>query len=125
MDHFDTIVVGAGVSGLTAARLLARSGQRVVVLEARDRVGGRVWTDRADGHAMDRGASWIHGIDDNPVAAAAVAIGMPTQEFTVGSYQPDGVPIAYFGPGAERISDVEVQRIRRTTSTRSTPRCWD
>ena len=42
MDHFDTIVVGAGVAGLTAARLLTRAGQRVVVLEARDRVGGRV-----------------------------------------------------------------------------------
>ncbi len=110
MDHFDTIVVGAGVSGLTAARLLVSAGQRVVVLEARDRVGGRVWTDRTDGHVMDRGASWIHGIDDNPVAAAATAFGMPMHEYTIGSYQPDGRPIAYFGPGAERISDVEAQR---------------
>ena len=42
MDHFDTIVIGAGVSGLTAARLLTKAGRRVVVLEARDRVGGRV-----------------------------------------------------------------------------------
>ncbi len=110
MPHFDTIVVGAGVAGLTAARLLARSGQRVVVLEARDRVGGRVWTDRTDGHVMDRGASWIHGIDDNPVAAAAAAFGMPVQEYTVGSYQPDGRPIAYFGPGGEPLSAEEVQR---------------
>lgn len=110
MDHFDTIVVGAGVSGLTAARLLARSGQRVVVLEARDRVGGRVWSHRADGHVMDRGASWIHGIDDNPVAAAAEAFGMPMQEYTIGSYQPDGRPIAYFGPSAERLSNVDAQR---------------
>ena len=110
MDHFDTIVVGAGVAGLTAARLLARSGQRVVVLEARDRIGGRVWTDRTDGHVMDRGASWIHGIDDNPVAAAAAAFGMPMHEYTVGSYQPDGRPIAYFGPAAERLSDIDAQR---------------
>ncbi|MDR7087398.1 monoamine oxidase [Aeromicrobium panaciterrae] len=109
MDRYDTIVVGAGVSGLTAARLLARSGRRVVVLEARDRVGGRVWTDRADGHVMDRGASWIHGVDDNPVAAAVEAFGMPTHEYTIGSYQPDGRPIVYFGPGAERLSDSEVQ----------------
>lgn len=105
MDRYDTIVVGAGVAGLTAASLLARSGQRVVVLEARDRVGGRVWTDRTDGPAMDRGASWIHGIEGNPVAAAVAAIDMPTQEFTVGSFQPDGRPIAYFGPEAERLSD--------------------
>ncbi len=110
MDHYDTIVVGAGVAGLTAARLLARSGRRVVVLEARDRVGGRVWTDRSDGHVMDRGASWIHGIDDSPVAAAAAAFGMPMHEYTVGSYQPDGRPIAYFGPGAERLSDTDAKR---------------
>ncbi|WP_332641943.1 flavin monoamine oxidase family protein [Aeromicrobium sp.] len=110
MDHYDTIVVGAGVAGLTAARLLSRAGRQVVVLEARDRVGGRVWTDRSDGHVMDRGASWIHGIDDSPVAAAAVAFGMPMHEYTVGSYQPDGRPIAYFGPGAERLSDIDAKR---------------
>jgi monoamine oxidase len=110
MNHFDTIVVGAGVAGLTAARLLVRSGRRVVVLEARDRVGGRVWTDRSDGHVMDRGASWIHGVDDSPVAAAAAAFGMPMLEYTVGSYQPDGRPIAYYGPGAERLSDADAKR---------------
>ena len=110
VEHHDTIVVGAGVAGLTAARLLSRDGRRVVVLEARDRVGGRVWTDRRGGHVMDRGASWIHGIDDNPVAAAAEAFGMPMHEYTVGSYQPDGRPIAYYGPDGERLSDDEAQR---------------
>ncbi|MGZ7246596.1 FAD-dependent oxidoreductase, partial [Streptococcus pyogenes] len=64
MSEFDTVVVGAGVAGVTAARLLTKAGRRVVVLEARDRVGGRVWTDRSDGYVTDRGASWIHGIDD-------------------------------------------------------------
>jgi len=53
MEGFDTIVVGAGVAGLSAAGLLAGVGRRVVVLEARDRVGGRVWTDRTDGLVAD------------------------------------------------------------------------
>ncbi|GAA1836154.1 flavin monoamine oxidase family protein [Agromyces salentinus] len=110
MEHFDTIVVGAGVAGLTAARLLAREGRRVVVLEARDRVGGRVRTDRGDGLVTDLGASWIHGIDASPVAAAAEAFGMPTMEFTVGGYQPDGRPIAYYGPDGSRLSDADARR---------------
>ncbi len=109
MDHFDTIVIGAGVAGLTAARLLTRAGRRVVVLEARDRVGGRVWTDRSDGFVTDLGASWIHGINDSPVAAAAEAFGMRTVEFTVGGYQPDSRPIAYYGPDGTRLTDAAAQ----------------
>lgn len=105
MDHFDTIVIGAGVAGLTAARLLSGAGRRVVVLEARDRVGGRVSTDRRDRVATDMGASWIHGVNDSPVAAAVQAFGMRTMEFTVGGYQPDSRPIAYYGPDGERLTD--------------------
>ncbi len=105
MDHFDTIVVGAGVAGLTAARLLAGAGRHVVLLEARDRIGGRVWTDRGDGHVTDLGASWIHGITDSPVHAATEAFGMRTVEFTVGGYQPDSRPIAHYGPDGERLSE--------------------
>ncbi|HYI33924.1 MAG TPA: NAD(P)/FAD-dependent oxidoreductase [Glaciibacter sp.] len=105
MDHFDTIVVGAGVAGLTAAHLLADAGRDVVVLEARDRVGGRIVTDRRYGLATDLGASWIHGIAGSPVAAAAEAFGMRMVEFTVGGYQPDSRPIAYYGPDGQRLSD--------------------
>ena len=107
MERYDTIVVGAGVAGLAAARALHDSGRRVVVLEARDRIGGRVWTDRSDGYVTDRGASWIHGIEDSPVYEAATALGMPTVEFTVGGYQPDSRPIAHYSPEGRRLSDAD------------------
>ncbi|MFD7641912.1 flavin monoamine oxidase family protein [Kitasatospora sp. NPDC059795] len=90
----DTIVVGAGIAGLTAARLLHAAGQRVVVLEARDRVGGRMWTDRTAGFSVDRGASWIHGLTDNPLTDIVAELGLETVEFTVGSFQAGGRPIA-------------------------------
>ncbi|SDG69304.1 flavin monoamine oxidase family protein [Microbacterium pygmaeum] len=110
MEHFETIVIGAGVAGLTAARLLAHEGRRVVVLEARDRVGGRILTDRSDGLVTDLGASWIHGITDSPVAAAAEEFGMRTVEFSVGGYQPDSRPIAYYGPDGDKLSDAAARR---------------
>lgn len=103
-ERFDTVVVGAGVSGLAAARLLADAGRRVVVLEARERIGGRVHTERIGGRVTDMGASWIHGIDGSPVFEAATAFGMPTVEFTMGSFQAGGRPVAYYDPAGRRLS---------------------
>jgi monoamine oxidase len=66
-----TIVVGAGAAGLGAARRLVENGQRVTVIEARDRIGGRAWSSDALGPPIDLGASWIHGTTGNPLVPLA------------------------------------------------------
>ena len=55
------LVIGAGMAGLTAARQLAGAGRQVLVLEARDRVGGRIRTHREAGQILELGAEFIHG----------------------------------------------------------------
>ncbi|MBK6579091.1 MAG: FAD-dependent oxidoreductase [Sandaracinaceae bacterium] len=69
------IVVGAGMSGIAAARALHAAGHEVVVLEARDRLGGRIHTVSLDGVAVDAGAAWLHGVRDNPLVGVAEAYG--------------------------------------------------
>ena len=104
-----TIVIGAGVAGLTAARLLNQQGTQVIVLEARDRIGGRLHSEHRDGYVTDLGASWIHGIDDSPVEQMCSYLNMPMVEFTVGSFQPDSRPILYFSPEGDRLSPEQAQ----------------
>lgn len=72
------IVIGGGISGLTAAKKLKQNGFNVIVLEAQDKVGGRLRTDRSLGVAFDEGASWIHGTRGNPITALAKQAGMTT-----------------------------------------------
>ena len=69
------LVIGAGAAGLAAAQHLAAAGQKVTVVEARDRFGGRAWTSDALGPPVDLGASWIHGTTDNPLVPLARAAG--------------------------------------------------
>jgi monoamine oxidase len=58
----DSVIIGAGAAGLSAARALADKGQTVAVLEARDRIGGRVWTDHSFApFPVERGAEFLHG----------------------------------------------------------------
>ncbi|MCP4438852.1 MAG: FAD-dependent oxidoreductase [Aureispira sp.] len=70
------IVVGAGISGLAAAHKLQQKGFTVLVLEAQNKVGGRICTDRSLGFSFDKGASWIHGIKRNPITALAKEAGI-------------------------------------------------
>ena len=59
MSSHDVVIVGAGATGLTAAYRLHQAGKDVVVLEARDRVGGRLWTRTVDDVELELGGQWI------------------------------------------------------------------
>lgn len=74
-------VIGAGLAGLAAARSLTDRGIAVVVVEARDRIGGRTHTVDLDGTPVDLGASWIHGATGNPLVDLAREAGVRTVPF--------------------------------------------
>jgi len=68
----DVVIIGAGAAGLAAAHALAAAGLSFVVVEAKDRIGGRAFTDTASfGLPFDHGCSWLHQSDRNPFTAIA------------------------------------------------------
>src|SRR5215471_15174806 len=82
----DVCVVGAGYAGLTAARRLTQAGQSVVVLEARDRIGGRIWTFHLpDGSPIDRGGGWLANRHD-AILKLAREVGVSTYKTYVDGY---------------------------------------
>ncbi len=79
-DDGKVIVVGAGAAGLTAARLLHDHGREVVILEGRERIGGRMHTFDFGGTPVDEGANWIHGVPENPLHDLVQAAGIATRK---------------------------------------------
>jgi monoamine oxidase len=117
----DVVVVGAGLAGLTAARELAASGHAVVVLEARDRVGGRTLDhDLGDGRVVEKGGQFIGPTQDH-VARLAQNLGVGTFATHIEGenvYYADGVRRTYTGdlpPDPLALPDalVTIERINR------------
>ncbi len=101
------IIVGAGVAGLSAARALHEGGFDVLILEARDRIGGRTWTEDCAGAAVEMGAMFIHGIEGNPVAELCDALDLNYEP------RPWGLGAVYDVHSASRI-DAKAMRFMLT-----------
>src|SRR5262245_60559697 len=76
-EVLDAVVIGTGVAGLTAARQLARVSRSVILLEARDRVGGRTLTESLNGVAVDLGGQWV-GPGQDRIKALLRELGLET-----------------------------------------------
>lgn len=95
----DVLIIGAGLAGLSAAQRLIECDREVLVLEARSRIGGRVWTTSTFGAPMDLGAGWIHGWKDNPLWELAQGLGMkatPTNYDSTSMFDESGNKINAF-----------------------------
>lgn len=75
LNEVDVAVIGAGAAGLAAGTRLAGGGVKCLVLEARDRIGGRAYTTLVEGHALDLGCGWLHSADVNPFVDEAKRLG--------------------------------------------------
>lgn len=110
-DH-DVCIIGAGAAGLAAARTAAASGLSFVIIEARDRIGGRTVTDLSLGAPFDGGASFIHFSEKNPWTQIAAELGVETRpggwrgggfrEFRDGMAVPPGEPGSW-GAGRGKV----------------------
>src|SRR5438067_760968 len=106
-SEVDVAVIGAGAAGIAAARRLVEAANvSVLVLEARERAGGRVWTVDAGGYPADMGAEWLHSADRNVLARLAERLG-----FAINRQRPDWTTrLRYSGESTEAEADWLAER---------------
>ncbi|XP_051125390.1 polyamine oxidase 2-like isoform X2 [Andrographis paniculata] len=117
-EYPSVIVIGAGFSGIAAARALHDASFQVVVLESRDRIGGRVHTDYSFGFPVDLGASWLHGVcKENPLSSVIGRLGLPlyrTSEENSVLYDHDLESFSLFDVNGNQISQDLVSKVGET-----------
>lgn len=84
----DVVVIGAGTAGLSAADALLRKGLKVIVLEARNRIGGRAWTESETlAQPFDQGAHWLHNAEVNSFKYKAQSLGLQLVDASTSNLQ--------------------------------------
>lgn len=130
----DVVIVGAGAAGLTAANDLRRAGLSVAVLEARERVGGRLWTDEIDGAMLELGGQWVSP-DQHALIDTVAELGLETfSRYREGDsvyIGPDGVTHRFTGemfpvkPETERTIAEITERLDAMVAEIDPDRPWE
>jgi monoamine oxidase len=105
-SEVDVVVIGGGAAGIAAARRLHDAGVDCLLLEARDRLGGRAFTDSRSGYPLDLGAGWLHSANVNPWTEIAEKQGKTV----------DKTPPPWMRPSPQPKFSLEEQREFRATS---------
>nr|WP_274637302.1 NAD(P)/FAD-dependent oxidoreductase [Microbacterium bovistercoris] len=129
----DVVVIGAGAAGTTAANELRKAGLSVAVLEARDRVGGRVWTDTIDGAMLEIGGQWVSP-DQHALVETIDELGLETfSRYRDGDsvyVGPDGTASRFTGemfpvaPETERVIAEIIERLDAMVAEIDPDRSW-
>jgi putrescine oxidase len=130
----DVVIVGAGAAGTTAANELKKAGLSVVVLEARDRVGGRLWTDVIDGAMLEIGGQWVSP-DQDALIETVAELGLETySRYREGDsvyVGPDGTVSRFTGevfpvaPETERVIGEITERLDAMVAEIDPDRPWE
>ena len=113
MSHYDIAVIGAGAAGLAAGLELQKAGKSFIVLEARDRIGGRAFTDTSLGLPFDMGAHWLHSADVNPFVGIADRLGLAYND----QISFEGEHILRFGTGGPLPQAVQSEIVSYITTS--------
>lgn len=104
------IVIGAGLAGLVAAKTLQAQGHEVLVLEARDRIGGRIWTStKWPDMPLDLGATWIHGVKGNPLTQLAQSL----QVKQIATSYDSSITYNTAGKALSSAEDASLEKVRK------------